>query len=71
MSYRPLGKIKTRLICSDGFMILFFNVHTIISSPESKYENDGDVTFCCSFVFNTCKNRMQMYLKTNKYYKKV
>jgi hypothetical protein len=39
---------KTRLICSDGFMIYFLHIN--ITSPASKNEND-DVINSCTFFF--------------------
>jgi len=47
----PVNK-KTRLICSDGFMIFLIHTHITISSPESKYHNDDDVMISDSFLKN-------------------
>ncbi len=51
MSEQNFREQKTRLICSDGFMI-FLLQHITFISPESKYENDDDVTEIKSLVMN-------------------
>jgi len=46
----PCGYKKTRLKCSDGFMIILFYSHITISSPESKYDGDDDLINSDTFL---------------------